>query len=146
MKRIIILGVFILIISGMNLSAEQWNSVASDPYINLRGLLNPNNLQINHTLSFMTGVSSEGSGFYQSVYTNHLFFDLHPKVDFKVDLNFVNYGTTQWNDTFSVKANDDNTSNIIPEFSLQYRPSDNTSIRIEFRSMGLRPDNNYRRW
>ena len=103
-------------------------------------------MKMNHTMSFMTGVSSGGKGFYQSVYTNHLFYQFHPKLDLKVDLNFVNYGTTKWDDTFSVKANNDNNSQVIPEFSLHYRPSDNTSIRIEFRSMGLHQRDDYWRW
>jgi hypothetical protein len=130
----------------MNLYSDQWNSGTNDPYINLRGLLNPNTMKMNHTMSFMTGVSSSGSGFYRSVYTNHLFFNLHPKVELNLDLNFVNYGTTQWNDTFSIKANDDNNSRLVPEFSLQYRPTDNTSIKIEFRSMGSYQQNSYRWW
>lgn len=146
MKRLIVLSLFLFGILSLNLFASSWNEVNSTPYMNLNGILNPQNMRMNHTMSFMTGVSSGGAGFYRSVYTNHLFFDLHPKVNLNVDLNFVNYGTNQWNDSFSVKANDDNTSRFLPEFSLQYQPSSNTSIRIEFRSMDVQQSRNYRWW
>ena len=142
MYRIILLTITFLIIVAITLYAGDWNTSNTNPYINLNGILNPANMRMNHTMSFMTGFSSDGQGFYQSVYTNHLFYKFHPKLDLKVDLNFVNYGTANWEDSFSVKANSDNRSQIIPEFSLHYRPSENTSIRFEFRTMGLHQRNN----
>jgi hypothetical protein len=135
MKRVLLTGLFILLVSAIHIYAEPLGSNLEAPYINLNGILNPSNIKMNHTMSFMTGMSSGGEGYYQSVYTNHLLFDLHPKIDLQLDLNFVNYGTANWDSNFSVKANDDNQSQILPEFSLQYRPTERTSIRVEFRSM-----------
>lgn len=135
-RKEMLLIMVILTLSAAYLFADQWNTGNTNPYMNLNGILNPANLRMNHTMSFLTSASSDGRGYYQSVYTNHMFYKFHPKVDFQLDLNFVNFGTASWNDNFSLKSNNDNASRVVPEFTLQYRPSDNTSIRIEFRSMG----------
>ena len=137
MKRVTAMSIFFLVLAGSLLQAGEWNDGFSNPYVNLNSLLNPANMRMRHTMSFMTSVSSQGDGYYQSVYTNHLFYSFHPKLDLNVDLNFVNYGTVDWDNSFSISSNNDNTSRVVPEFSLNYRPTDNTSIRIEFRSMGL---------
>ncbi len=133
MKKLILITMLLtgMLASGF-LFAEGWNN--QTPFMNMNSLLNPNNLRMNHTMSFMSGVSSTGKGFYQSSYTNHLFFDLTPNLDLNVDLSFVNYGSTTWDDTFSVRANDDNRSTVIPQFSLNYQPRENVHFRIEFKS------------
>lgn len=98
-----------------------------------KSLFDLDNLQMNHSVSFMSGFSSDGGGFYQSVYTNRLFYQFSKNLDLRVDLNFVNHGTANWEESFSFSSNEDNQTNIVPEFSLNYRPSDNTRITIEFR-------------
>ena len=135
MKLAILLIVAATVVSPL-IAGPMGDSPFFSPNLNTIGLLNPNNLRVNHSMSFMSGVSSGGDGFYQSTYTNHLHYSFTPKLDLKVDLNFVNYGTANWDNSFSIKSNNDNASTIIPEFSLNYRPSDNSSITIEFRQSG----------
>ena len=99
-------------------------------------LFNPNKLTMNHSFSFMSGFSSNNQGFYQSVYTNHLNYRFNSKLDFKLDLNFVNYGSTTFQKDFKIEGNNDNTSRILPSFQLNYKPSENTKITFEFRQFG----------
>lgn len=99
-------------------------------------LFNPNKLTMNHSFSFMSGFSSNKQGFYQSVYTNHLKYRFNSKLDFKLDLNFVNYGSTTFQKDFKIEGNNDNTSKVLPSFQLNYKPSENTKITFEFRQFG----------
>ena len=99
-------------------------------------LFNPNKLTMNHSFSFMSGFSSNNQGFYQSVYTNHLNYQFNSKLDFKLDLNFVNYGSTTFQNDFKIEGNNDNTSKVLPSFQLNYKPSENTKITFEFRQFG----------
>ncbi len=142
MRLTILVLIAVVLVSG--LFAEPWGDPFFSPNLKLNGFLNPDNLQMNHTMSFMSGFSSGGDGFYRSTYTNHLHYTFHPKLDLQVDLNFVNYGTANWDNSFSIQGNKDNASAVIPEFSLNYRPSDNTSIRIEFRQHT--PENRSYNW
>ena len=92
-------------------------------------LLDLNRISMNHSMGFSAGVSSAGSGYYLSRYTNHLRYSFNPKLDMELDLNFVNFGST--NSSFEFNA--DNRSTIIPEFKLNYRPSESVQLQIEFR-------------
>ena len=128
--------VLVLMLSIGSLRAESIGSFGGNPYVNLNSILNQNNLKMNHSMSFMSGASSNGRGFYQSMYTNHLLYQFSPKLDLQLDLNFVNFGTANFNDKLSIKGNDYNKSTVIPEFSLNYRPSENFNIIFEMRSVG----------
>lgn len=91
-------------------------------------LLSMDRLSMSHSMGFAAGTSSSGRGFYSSSYTNHLKYQFNPKLDLALDLNFVNFGTA----ANGFKLNDDNKSRIIPEFKLNYRPSDSFHITVEF--------------
>ncbi|MGC9361413.1 MAG: hypothetical protein ACP5F3_00645 [Candidatus Syntrophosphaera sp.] len=91
-------------------------------------LFDLNRLQMNHSVGFSAGMSSSGYGFYLSRYTNHLQYKFNPKLDLELDLSFVNFGSS----TSSLDFNSDNQSRIIPEFKLNYRPSDSVNFQIEF--------------
>ncbi|MFA5499216.1 MAG: hypothetical protein WC327_06710 [Candidatus Cloacimonadia bacterium] len=142
MSRLTIIAILVGLISfaSISLQAEPLNTFNTNN-MNLSGLLNPNRLNVKHSMSFLSGVSSRGNGYYQSTYTNHLFYNLSPKLDLQLDQNFVNYGTATVKDSFSIKGNNDNKSGVIPEFSLNYRPSENFNIIFEMRSVG--PFNRY---
>ncbi len=116
------------------------------PRLNSPGLLNMSNMKMNHSMSFSSGFSSQGDGFYQSRYTNHLFYKFSPKLELNVDLSLVNYGTANIDNSFSISGNKDNSTAVIPEFSLNYRPTENTTIRIEYRSMGMNTAHHNRWW
>lgn len=146
MKRYILLTMVLTILVIAPISAQMANKPFLNPSLDGVSLLKPNNLEMNHTLSFMSSFTSEGDGFYQSVYTNHLMYRFNPKLDLRVDINFVNYGTANFDRSFSVNANDDNTSAVMPEFSLNYRPTDNSKISIQFRQLAHPYSTNNWRW
>ncbi len=98
-------------------------------------LFNPYKLKMTHSMGFAAGTSSNGLGFYQSRYTNHLAYELSPKLNLAVDLNLVNFGSISQSSGFSFESNNDNKTKIIPEFSLSYKPTDTVSLQIEFRDM-----------
>ncbi|MFO8144190.1 MAG: hypothetical protein R6T89_00440 [Candidatus Syntrophosphaera sp.] len=103
---------------------------AFNPYGESGGaLIDLNRLSMNHSLGFSAGVSSSGYGYYLSRYTNHLQYKFNPKLDLELDLSFVNFGSA----SSSLEFNDDNQSRIIPEFKLNYRPSESVNFQVEFR-------------
>ena len=106
---------------------------AFTPSLLTPSFLNTNNITINHSVSFMSGISSNKQSYYQSVYTNHLNYQFNPKLNLKLDLNFVNYGTATYKSGIEFVGNNDNTSKILPNFQLNYSPSENTSFTIEFK-------------
>lgn len=92
-------------------------------------LLSLNRISMSHSMGFSAGTTLGGNGYYMSRYTNHLKYAFSKKLDLELDLNFVNFGST----SSSFKLNDDNQSKILPEFRLNYRPSDSVNVSIEFR-------------
>ncbi len=138
--------IYILIISSIaiTLSADIFptgfggNPNPFSNFNNNSSLLNVENMDMGHTLSFMAGGGSNSQGFYQSMYTNHLMYRVNDKLQFNLDLNFVNYGTATFNKDFDIEGNNDNRSNVVPAFNMQYKPSDNTTIEFRFQYGGYR--------
>ncbi|HQQ67932.1 MAG TPA: hypothetical protein PLX77_03790 [Candidatus Cloacimonadota bacterium] len=87
------------------------------------------NLKMSHSMGFEAGTSSSGDGYYLSRYTNTLSYKLSPKMDLDVDLNFVNFGST----SKGFSLNDDNSTKLLPEFSLRYQPKENMSFEVRMR-------------
>ncbi len=106
------------------------------PYTNSgSSLLSMNNLSMRHSMGFEAGTSSEGVGYYLSRYTNHLKYKFNPKLELDLDLNFVNFGSLNTSQRFEL--NKDNDSQVIPEFSLRYKPSDSVLIQVQMVQGGL---------
>jgi hypothetical protein len=99
-------------------------------------LLNPSKLHMSNSASFSTMMYNKQS-FYQSVYTNHLSYQFNSKLSMNLNLNFVNYGSASWKNKMNFKGNGDNQNRIIPEFSMQYNPSKNFTIRFDYRQQSL---------
>ena len=130
MKKIIILSVVIIALSGLlhsEISANFLNPTLSQP-----SFFDLNKIQMNHTLSFQSGINSNNQGYYLSMYTNHLKFDIHPKLKINLDLHFTNFGTATYSKNFDIEGNDDNQSDVFPEIQMEYNPNDNIKIRLEF--------------
>lgn len=104
-------------------SLNPWQTGTKSP------LLDASRISMSHSMGFMAGSSSAGYGYYLSNYTNHLKYELSPKLDLALDLNFVNYGSTSG----GFKFNSDNQSKVIPEFKLNYRPSESFRVSVEFK-------------
>lgn len=112
-----------------------------NPKFQLGSIFDPNTVKMTQSMSFGSGMSSNGLGFYQSTYTNHLNFDLRENLKFKVDLSLVNFGTMTHSNKLDFKSNNDNQNVVIPSFSLDYKPTDTTNIRIEFHQYTTSPFN-----
>ncbi|MDD2331798.1 MAG: hypothetical protein PHI68_03995 [Candidatus Cloacimonetes bacterium] len=91
-------------------------------------LFNPNQIKLSHSLGFEAGSSSTGHGYYLSRYTSHLNYKLSPSWDAQLNLNFVNFGSAITNS--SIELNDDNTSKVLPDFSIRYKPSDSFQFSV----------------
>lgn len=96
-----------------------------------------NNLSMSHSMGFEAGSSSRGDGYYLSRYTNHLKYAFSPKLELDLDLNFVNFGSMNTSQSFSL--NEDNDSKVLPEFSLRYRPSDSMTFELKMSQGMMRP-------
>lgn len=109
-----------------------------NPYPSQSSLLPMDKLSMNHSMGFSAGTSSNGTGYYLSRYTNHLQYKFNPKLELGLDLNFINFGGVNTGSKFSLDG--DNSSKIIPEFSLRYKPSDNFLIQVRMQqNSGLYP-------
>ncbi|HCX72850.1 MAG TPA: hypothetical protein DHM37_03945 [Candidatus Cloacimonas sp.] len=129
---ILILLAFALTLFGQN-GIETFNPSYKIPSLfGHSSLLNPNKLKMNHSVFFLGGVSSNQQSFYESTYTNHLQYNFNPKLKLKVDLNFVNFGTASFDNNWNIEGNNDNSTQVLPNFSLDYRPTENSRITIQF--------------
>ena len=131
---IVILSLVMVLNAQMNLNTPNFNP-NFNPNFQLRGFLNPDNMQMNHTMSFMSGVSSGGGGFYQSAYTNHLRYQLRPNLRMGVDVSFVNLGTMSHRNNLNFNSNNDNHNIVVPAFSLEFKPSAGTTLYFEYRQV-----------
>ena len=129
MKKIILVTLLILAFS---LNAEIINS-AFTPELLMPSMINMNNLTINHSMSFSSSISSNSQSAYESVYTNHINYKFSSKLNLKVDLNFINFGTATYQGGIEFDGNNDNTSRVLPNFQLNYKPSEKMNFTIEFR-------------
>ena len=138
MKNFIIL--LILLIVSIPLIG-QTTPTAFNPHYQLPSLINPNKIEMSHSISFSSAFSN-GDAAYQSKYTNHIKFNLRKNLKLNVDLNLVNFGTANFN-SFDIEGNNDNVTKILPDFSLEYKPTDNMTIKVEYNQST--PLNYYRR-
>ncbi|MCK4653656.1 MAG: hypothetical protein KAU01_04350 [Candidatus Cloacimonetes bacterium] len=130
MKEIIFITVLLTIT--FLLSAEILPN-AFTPNLLMPSFMNPDKFTMNHSITFMSGFSSNNQGYYQSVYTNHLKYQFSSKLNLQVDLNFVNFGTATYQSGFKFEGNNDNMSKVLPNFQLNYNPTKNTKFTIEFK-------------
>ena len=157
MKKIVIIAVLLgmcYILNAQNVYDGPTSNFNPNfnPNFNLGGFLSPDKVKMNHSMSFMSGMSSRGDGFYQSSYTNHLQFQLRHNLKLDVDLSVVNLGTMSHNNNLNFSGNDDNQSMVVPAFSLEFRPTQNTTFYFEYRqhrgyqSPYFNRENNWRDW
>ncbi len=134
MKKIIMIFVILLLIAAV--SADMSNKFIN-PTLYSPSIIDLNKITMNHTISFTGGISSNQQSIYQSLYTNHINYQISSKLNFRLDLNFVNYGSASFDQKFRFEGNGDNQSTILPEFSLTYKPSENFNIIFEYRNVSL---------
>ncbi len=90
-----------------------------------------NNLKMSQSISFSTTYNSgTKSAYYLSNFCNSFTLPLSDKLKLALDLNFVNYGKFG---SSSPLVSNENTK-ILPNFSLDYAPTENLRFRIEYQS------------
>ncbi|MFC1897941.1 hypothetical protein ACFLYJ_00025 [Candidatus Cloacimonadota bacterium] len=141
MRNLVIISIMLLL--AISLSAQVIDS-AFTPSLLMPSFINQNHMTMNHSISFTGGMSSNNQSFYQSVYTNHISYQFHPKLSLNVDLNFVNYGTATYQSGIEFEGNNDNNSKVLPNFQLNWKPSESTNITIEFKQ--YHNPMSYNRW
>ena len=142
MKKILIGIIFLMLVVFLN---AQIIDNAFKPSLLTPSFLNPNNLSMHHSVSFIGGYSSNNDSFYESVYTNHLMYKFKPNLNLQVDLNFVNFGTATYKSGIEFEGNNDNQSKVLPNFQLNWKPSENTTFTVEFKQY-QNPLDYQRRW
>jgi len=108
---------------------------------NFLGLLNAENFSMHHTLS-MNYLSSSGGALSVASYTNSMMYQIANPLDVRVDLTlmgspFGSYAGYQQNDY---------TKFFVSRAQLNYRPWENTSIRLEYNQMPFGAFNYYNRF
>jgi hypothetical protein len=140
-----ILTLLVIICCGSILFAEipQPNELFHQTY-KVPTLFNPNKINVDHTVAFSSSINSNNQSFYQSRYTNSIEYTFNPKLKMNIDLHFINDGTATWSKNFDVEGNGDNENHILPEFSLEYKPTENSKFIFEVQQGGVyRPENRY---
>jgi len=143
MKKSLLMLIAVMVISGLYAG---WDlpKPSFNPYGSGNSLLASDKLSMSHSMGFSAGSSSDGTGYYLSRYTNHLNYKFNPKLELDLDLNFVNFGGMNTDSKFSLQ--DNNSSKIIPEFSLRYKPNDSFMIQVHMQqNSGLYPWSMYPR-
>ena len=136
MKKFLLIVLFVCIslsIMGQNIFEKP--NFSLNPNYKLGGIFDSNIVKMNHSMSFMSGVSSTGDGFYQSAYTNHLNFHLRENLKLNVDVSVLNIGTMNHNNDMKFSSNNDNQNVVVPSVSLHYKPSERSTIYFEYRQI-----------
>jgi hypothetical protein len=105
------------------------------------GLLDVENFSMHHTFS-MNYLSSSGGGLSVASYTNSMFYQIANPLDVRVDLTlmgspFGSYAGYQQNDY---------TKFFVSRAQLNYKPWENTSIRLEYNQIPFGSYNYYNRF
>lgn len=129
MKKIAIL---VILVVAIVLQAQTGTDVFK-PNLLMPSFLDMNKISIEHSASFVSGISSNKQSFYQSVYTNHFSLAFNPKLQLKLDLNFVNFGTATYKSGIEFEGNNDNATKVLPNLELNWKPNENTTITFELK-------------
>ncbi|MDD4223090.1 MAG: hypothetical protein PHD87_00690 [Candidatus Cloacimonetes bacterium] len=128
--KVTLIGILALLLSLPLLAQIDMPKPDLNPYKGSKApLLSLDRLSMSHSMGFEAGTSSAGGGFYLSRYTNRIRYAFNPKLDLELDLSLVNFGST----SSKLEFNSDNSTKVIPEFRLNYRPSDSVNLSVEFR-------------
>jgi hypothetical protein len=96
------------------------------------GLFNPDNFMMRHNFSF-SYLSSGGTGLSLASYTNSMFYKIADPLNVRFDLTlqgspFGQYGSAQQSDLSKV---------YLSRAELNYRPSENIFVKIQYNQMPL---------
>ncbi len=113
--------------------------LSENPISSLFSFINPNNFSMNH--SFGMSYSSFGNnGMALGVYTNHIAYKFSDELDFQLDASFVNTPYNTLGDSFTKSIN----GFYIDRAQINYRPSDDFNISLQFSNSPMNYYNSYR--
>ncbi|MBU2491138.1 MAG: hypothetical protein KJ571_00835 [Bacteroidetes bacterium] len=93
------------------------------------GFINLDNLEMHHSLSMSYGASAN-YGIALSTYTNSLFYKFSDNLNLEIDASIVNTPYNTLGDSFTNSIN----GIYLSRAQLNYKPSENTNIVLQFRS------------
>ncbi|MEA2103841.1 MAG: hypothetical protein U9P79_04265 [Candidatus Cloacimonadota bacterium] len=131
MKKIVFI-IIIILLTSIALSAQE-NVTKMNPIsaFQFPSTLNMSKLQTSQSFSVTSVFSSnENESLILSNFTNRFEYQFAKNLNMKLDLNFVNYKFFGSENNFSLKDN----TKILPNFQLEYKPSQNFQFRIEYQS------------
>jgi len=132
MKYILLCAVLLLVCSSV-ICAQNLTLPQNEPssLFSFPSTLPLNNLKLSQSISFSTTYNSgTKSAYYLSNFCNSFSLPLSDKLKLALDLNFVNYGKFG---SSSPLVSNENTK-ILPNFSLDYAPTENLRLHIEYQS------------
>lgn len=110
----------------------------NNPYGSLFSLVDLSKFSMNH--SFGMSYSAFGNhGMALGVYTNHLAYEFNEKLNIELDASFVNSPYNTFGDSFSKSIN----GVYIDNARINYRPSEDFNISLQFSNSPLRNYNRY---
>ena len=95
---------------------------------NIFGFINPNNFSMNHQVS-MSYSAFGGQGVALGIYTNSMRYDFSENLNVEVDASIVNSPYNTLGDGFTNNIN----GFYLSKAAVNYKPSENTKISIQFR-------------
>lgn len=119
----------------------QGGILSENPMSSLFSFINPNNFNMSH--SFSMSYSSFGNdGMALGVYTNHMSYKFNDQLDFQLDASLVNSPYNSLGDNFTNAVN----GVYIDRARLNYRPSEDFNVTLEFSNSPLNYYNSYSRY
>ena len=129
MKYIALFAAFLLLSSGIIIAQDLTPPQnAPSSIFAFPSSLPLNNLRMSQSISFSTTYNSgTKSAYYLSNFCSSFKLPLSDKLNLALDLNFVNYGKFS---SSSPLISNENTK-ILPNFSLDYTPTENLRLHVE---------------
>ncbi len=115
----------------LNKPADIKSGILNDNSSSLFGFINPDNFKMSHT--FEASFQSFG-GFGNlalTTYTNSMFYKFNDQLNIQADISLVNSPFNSFSKEFSNQLN----GLYLSRAQINYKPSENTSIILQFRSI-----------
>lgn len=137
MKKLLLIS-FLLVYSLINAQYKDQldkpvdikSGIVKDYSSSLFGFINPNNFQMSHTFDISYQTFS-GGNLALTTYTNSMFYKINDQLNIQADISLVNSPYNTFGKEFSSQLN----GLYLSRAQINYKPSDNTSIIFEYRSL-----------
>ena len=139
MKKYIVLACFFVL--GVLVNAQYKDEADNSKYIrdgflapapstNILGFINPDNFSMDQSIS-MSYSAFSGQGVAMGVYTNRMTYAFNNRFNVELDASIVNSPYNTLGENFTNNLN----GIYLSKAALNYKPTDNTYISVQFRQM-----------